>query len=129
MGPDALPSSPVLDYLAGAIAGSANIVSGFPFDSVKVRLQADSSAYRGAWQCFTSIIRLEGVSERRRRLPRRLGPFPSLTWLTPNRRPQFRSLYLGLSPQLIGGALETGVNYAVRRSSPFGCCSPSAAAH
>ena len=53
--------------------------------SVKVRLQANLCPYNGPWQCFTSILRQEGV----------------------------RGLYRGLSSPLIGGALETGVNYAV----------------
>ena len=63
MGAQSAPqASPYKDYAAGAIAGSANIISGFPFDSVKVRLQADNCAYRGAWQCFRAIAREEGVS-------------------------------------------------------------------
>lgn len=56
-------NDPVLDYIAGCIAGSANITSGFPFDTVKVRLQAAHSAYRGPWQAFTTILRQEGVRE------------------------------------------------------------------
>lgn len=72
------------DYVAGALAGSANIALGFPADTVKVRLQNRLSPYSGAWHCATSIFRYEG----------------------------FRALYRGMSPQLVGGALETGVNYA-----------------
>lgn len=56
-----------------------------PPPPVKVRLQAQVCSYSGPWQCFTSIVRQEG----------------------------FRGLYRGLSSPLIGGALETGVNYAV----------------
>ncbi|KAL4424570.1 hypothetical protein ABPG77_009154 [Micractinium sp. CCAP 211/92] len=76
--------NPAVDYVAGAIAGSANITVGFPADTVKVRLQNRLNPYSGAWHCATSIVRYEGV----------------------------RALYRGMSPQLVGGALETGVNYA-----------------
>ncbi|KAI3423946.1 hypothetical protein D9Q98_009780 [Chlorella vulgaris] len=76
---------PGADYVAGAIAGSANIILGFPADTVKVRLQNRLNPYSGAWHCFRSMLRNEGVG----------------------------ALYRGMSPQLVGGALETGVNYAV----------------
>ncbi|KAI7838108.1 hypothetical protein COHA_008116 [Chlorella ohadii] len=78
-------SNPTVDYVAGAFAGSANIAIGFPFDTVKVRLQNRLNPYSGPWHCVTSIVRYEGA----------------------------RMLYRGMSPQLVGGALETGVNYAV----------------
>ncbi|CAL5229862.1 g13273 [Coccomyxa viridis] len=74
------------EYVAGAIAGSANVLSGYAFDTCKVRLQASPpSTYRNAWHCFRSILQYEGV----------------------------RGMYRGVSAPLIGGALETGVNYAV----------------
>lgn len=38
-GGEAQGLSPGASYLAGCIAGSANIITGFPFDTVKVRLQ------------------------------------------------------------------------------------------
>ena len=50
-----------------------------------MRLQAEACPYKGPWQCFTSIVRHEGV----------------------------RGVFHGLSSPLVGGALETGVNYAV----------------
>ncbi|KAL4421304.1 hypothetical protein ABPG75_010595 [Micractinium tetrahymenae] len=77
--------TPAIDYVAGALAGSANIAVGFPADTVKVRLQNRLNPYSGAWHCAASIVRYEGV----------------------------HALYRGMSPQLVGGALETGVNYAV----------------
>lgn len=49
------------ELLAGVVAGSANVVSGYPFDTVKVRLQAEQGVYKGPWHCFTSILRKEGV--------------------------------------------------------------------
>ena len=57
-----MDADPVLDYIAGCVAGSANITSGFPFDTVKVRLQASGSHYRGPWDAFITILRAEGVS-------------------------------------------------------------------
>lgn len=48
--------------IAGAASGSANIGSGFPFDTVKVRLQT-TGGHTGAWQCATCIWKTEGVSE------------------------------------------------------------------
>ncbi|KAG7672182.1 hypothetical protein Ndes2526B_g06834 [Nannochloris sp. 'desiccata'] len=80
--------SPFVDYLAGAAAGSANIVTGYPFDTVKVRLQASICHYNSPWACFRSIVNHEG----------------------------FHGLFRGLSSPLVGGALETGVNYGVYES-------------
>eukprot|EP00803_Ostreobium_quekettii_P008881 evm.model.scf_335EXC.7 EVM.evm.TU.scf_335EXC.7 scf_335EXC:36030-41569(-) len=74
------------ELFVGVVAGGANVVSGYPFDTVKVRLQAEPGAYKGPWHCFRSILRKEGVA---------------------------RGLYRGLTPPLIGGSLETGVNYLV----------------
>eukprot|EP00887_Chlorella_sp_A99_P005789 scaffold1.g5789.t1 len=54
-------------------------------DTVKVRMQAQHVPYTSSWKCFTQVLRYEGA----------------------------RGLYRGLSPQLVGGALETGINYAV----------------
>lgn len=49
------------EYTAGCVAGAANVVSGFPFDTVKVRLQASPDRYRGPWDCVRRIWRHEGV--------------------------------------------------------------------
>lgn len=56
----------MLDYVAGCVAGSANITAGYAFDTVKVRLQAANSAYSGPWHAFTTILRQEGVSRAER---------------------------------------------------------------
>jgi solute carrier family 25 carnitine/acylcarnitine transporter 20/29 len=53
--------------------------------SVKVRLQAHACPYSGPWQCFVNILRHEG----------------------------FRGLYRGISSPLVGGAVETGINYSI----------------
>ncbi|CAI7784496.1 unnamed protein product [Closterium sp. NIES-54] len=66
----------VKDFTAGVAAGVALVVTGHPFDTVKVKLQASnvsngsSSAshaslgaprYRSAWQCTSHILRTEGI--------------------------------------------------------------------
>ena len=51
----------VRELFAGVVAGGANIVSGYPFDTVKVRLQAEQGVYKGPWHCLTTILRKEGV--------------------------------------------------------------------
>ncbi|CAL8469238.1 g8779 [Coccomyxa elongata] len=79
----------VEEYIAGCLAGSANIFSGYSFDTVKVRLQASPpGAYRSAWHCFRAILQYEGV----------------------------RGLYRGVTAPMLGGALETGINYTVYTS-------------
>jgi hypothetical protein len=55
----------------------------YAFDTVKVRLQ--TGRFGGMLHCFRHIVATEGV----------------------------RGLYKGLTPPLIGGAVETGINYAV----------------
>ncbi|KAL3133207.1 hypothetical protein ABBQ38_007095 [Trebouxia sp. C0009 RCD-2024] len=75
-----------INALSGGVAGAANIFTGFPFDTVKVRLQASPrGTYAGPVDCTRSILKFEGV----------------------------RGLYRGLAAPLVGGALETGISYAV----------------
>lgn len=74
--------------VVGCLAGAANIFTGFPLDTVKVRLQAQRGQYAGAWDCFRKIVRNEGP----------------------------RALFRGLLPPVLGGAAETGVNYVVYNS-------------
>lgn len=50
------------EMVCGCTAGLADAISGFPFDTIKVRLQAEPGRYTGVWQCFTDIWRKEGVS-------------------------------------------------------------------
>jgi len=69
----------------GSVAGAANILSGYPFDTIKVRLQRQGHAYRSAWHCLRVVVREEGV----------------------------RALFRGVGPPVIGGAAETAVNYLV----------------
>ena len=51
-----------LNLLCGGVAGASNIFTGFPFDTVKVRLQASpQGTYAGPWDCAKTIWRFEGV--------------------------------------------------------------------
>lgn len=50
------------ELVGGFIAGAANVVSGYPFDTLKVRLQASKGMYDGMLDCFWHIWRNEGVS-------------------------------------------------------------------
>lgn len=92
------------EYTAGCAAGAANVISGFPFDTVKVRMQASPTRY-SAWECFLHICRQEGV---------RAATSTTTTCMTC--QPQPPALFRGLSPPLVGGAIETGINYAVYAS-------------
>lgn len=48
--------------LSGGVAGAANIFTGFPFDTVKVRLQTSPrGTYAGGLDCTRSILKFEGV--------------------------------------------------------------------
>lgn len=79
-------SEGTVNALSGGVAGAANIFTGFPFDTVKVRLQASPhGTYAGPWDCARSIVKYEGV----------------------------RGLYRGLAAPLVGAALETGISYTV----------------
>ncbi|BGP07558.1 hypothetical protein JCM10049v2_003396 [Rhodotorula toruloides] len=76
------PISPALDFFAGTVAGIASLVTGHPFDTVKVRLQTqprtlspsaalalaageagkkDSLYYRNAGHAFVRVVKEEGV--------------------------------------------------------------------
>lgn len=81
------------ELVGGLLAGASNVTAGYAFDTVKVRLQTTAAGggggsaprYAGSLDCLRTILRTEGVA----------------------------GLYRGLSPPLIGGAAETGVNYLV----------------
>lgn len=75
---------PALATFAGCAGGAANCFTGFPFDSVKVRLQTSPrGTFAGPLQCCRYIVSTEGVT----------------------------ALYRGMSVPLFFGALETGINY------------------
>lgn len=52
------------DFLAGLIGGFAGVLTGHPFDTIKVRLQVQDGIhpkYRSTYHCISSIIRQETV--------------------------------------------------------------------
>ncbi|XP_022139817.1 mitochondrial arginine transporter BAC1 [Momordica charantia] len=59
-------SSSYKDYVAGLIAGVATVITGHPFDTVKVKLQKHNIesrgiTYRGGLHCTARILKTEGV--------------------------------------------------------------------
>ncbi|KAF7356937.1 hypothetical protein MVEN_01029600 [Mycena venus] len=79
--------NPTVDFLAGTLAGTAGLVAGFPFDTVKVRLQTPELAghYRGSTARAIAII----VNEER-----------------------FLGLYKGITSPLLTFALMNGLVFA-----------------
>ncbi|KAJ8266078.1 hypothetical protein GJAV_G00125640 [Gymnothorax javanicus] len=51
----------VIDLSAGAIGGTACVISGQPLDTAKVKMQTFPSLYRGFLHCFLATYRQEGV--------------------------------------------------------------------
>eukprot|EP00892_Ulva_mutabilis_P009169 jgi/Ulvmu1/6624/UM003_0262.1 len=79
----------VRDYACGCIAGAVNVFVGYPFDTVKVTLQNSSPGrFTGPIQCCSHIVGSRGVS----------------------------GLFAGVTSPIVGGAIETGVNYLVYSS-------------
>lgn len=52
---------PIIDFSAGAIGGTACVLSGQPFDTTKVKMQTFPTMYRGFIHCFTSTFRQVGL--------------------------------------------------------------------
>ncbi|CAJ1065127.1 mitochondrial ornithine transporter 1-like [Xyrichtys novacula] len=71
----------VIDFAAGAVGGTACVLSGQPFDTTKVKMQTFPNAYRGFIHCFTSTWRQVGI----------------------------RGLYKGTTPALIANISENAV--------------------
>ncbi|XP_078101883.1 solute carrier family 25 member 15a [Sander vitreus] len=71
----------IIDFSAGAIGGTACVLSGQPFDTTKVKMQTFPTMYRSFIHCFTSTFRQVGL----------------------------RGLYKGSSPALIANISENAV--------------------
>nr|XP_028565985.1 solute carrier family 25 member 47 isoform X2 [Podarcis muralis] len=54
-----LPSAQ-MDFIAGAIGGGVSAAVGYPLDTIKVRIQTQTS-YRGIWHCIRDTYRTEKV--------------------------------------------------------------------
>lgn len=52
------------DLIAGTVGGWAQVIVGQPLDTIKVRLQTQPSPpiYRNATDCFSQLVKQEGVS-------------------------------------------------------------------
>lgn len=48
------------EFIAGGFAGSVGIFIGFPFDLIKVKLQAFPGAYASAVDCFRKSVKADG---------------------------------------------------------------------
>ncbi|XP_041950937.1 solute carrier family 25 member 47-A isoform X1 [Alosa sapidissima] len=48
------------DFLAGSVGGACGVAVGYPFDTVKVRIQTQKQ-FSGIWQCFEKTLEKEGV--------------------------------------------------------------------
>ncbi|XP_029922923.1 solute carrier family 25 member 15a [Myripristis murdjan] len=71
----------IIDFSAGAVGGTACVLSGQPFDTAKVKMQTFPSMYRGFVHCFVCTCRQVGL----------------------------RGLYKGTSPALIANISENAV--------------------
>lgn len=54
----------VKNSTSGTVAGIALCLTGHPFDTIKVRLQTQSSQgrlFNGAWDCLVKTLKWEGI--------------------------------------------------------------------
>jgi len=59
-----MKTSEIKNFVAGGCGGITATLVGHPFDTIKVRLQTQSSTnplYSGAWDCVSKTVRKEGV--------------------------------------------------------------------
>lgn len=80
-----------MDFFAGCLGGCAGVAVGYPFDTIKVRLQTDCAknpTYRGTWHCFQHILKQEGI----------------------------RGMYKGMSSPMAGVAAVNGIVFGVHGS-------------
>ena len=57
-----LRTDPTANLFAGGVGGLSSLVVGYPFDTVKVRLQSSQNCYRHGWDCFKTIVRNNGAT-------------------------------------------------------------------
>ncbi|KAI3434104.1 uncharacterized protein J3R85_006903 [Psidium guajava] len=83
-------SSGYKEYVAGLVAGVATVVTGHPFDTVKVKLQKHNTEvggikYRNGWHCAARVLKTEGV----------------------------RGLYRGATSSFVGVAFESSLLFGI----------------
>lgn len=50
-------------FIGGTLGGMAQVIVGHPFDTIKVRLQAEGlNAYKNAFDCLVKTVKYEGIS-------------------------------------------------------------------
>lgn len=109
-------STALRDSLAGAVAGSANLLCGYPFDIVKTTLQAaPPGTYSSPWDAARAIARGQTAATLGGGLE--AAAFSSSSSLPARDSTGFRAFFRGASAPLVGAALETGVNYACYSAS------------
>jgi solute carrier family 25 ornithine transporter 2/15 len=71
----------IVDFIAGANAGTACVFAGQPFDTVKVKMQVFPNLYKSAFECFKRTLKEE----------------------------RFRGLYAGTAPALVTQVAENSI--------------------
>ncbi|KAJ7173590.1 carnitine/acyl carnitine carrier [Mycena filopes] len=95
--------NPTVDFIAGTLAGTAGLVTGFPFDTVKVRLQTPELAghYAGSTaRAIATIVQEERV----------LGLYKGITSPLPSAQ---------LTVALMNGLVFASYNFFLRLQSPI----------
>ena len=52
---------PLKDFIAGTVGGFAGKIIEYPFDTIKVQMQASGDSSRGPLSCFREVLRKDGV--------------------------------------------------------------------
>ncbi|KAF0852870.1 mitochondrial solute carrier family 25 (mitochondrial carnitine/acylcarnitine transporter) member 20/29 [Andalucia godoyi] len=110
----------VKDFIAGTVAGSAQVISGHPFDTIKVRMQTSAAGSTSAMRIVRDVIGKEGV----RSFFRGMGPplagvgavnavlfvayGKARDWMEPD-----RDVDLSISETMVAGAFAGFVNCSV----------------
>ncbi len=49
------------EFISGTISGICGLISGYPFDTIKCRMQSFSNEYKTVFSSGTKIIKEEGI--------------------------------------------------------------------
>lgn len=52
-----------IDFFSGSVASMANVLVGFPLDTIKVKMQMYPELYGGSWNCFKHTVKRYGVKK------------------------------------------------------------------
>ncbi|KAL9392472.1 hypothetical protein Peur_016392 [Populus x canadensis] len=111
------------EYLAGLLAGVATVITGHPFDTVKVKLQihnteAHGIKYKNGLHCTTRILQTEGVCSFNVFLPYTVLVKHVMSYSVPAsslsvRGEEVKGLYRGASSSFVGMAFESSLLFGV----------------